>query len=317
MGRRRLCTFAHNPRGKPARREGSSMPRHIGSIRVDRVIEEEGPDFPATKLLPEATPEALDPHRHWLEPRFLDTATQKWVLAMQTYVVRTPRHTILIDTCVGNHKARRFHASWNMRTDEAWLERLSAIGVHPEGVDFVMCTHMHADHVGWNTRLVDGRWVPTFPNARYVFSKEEWAYWEELNRKGAKYSDGCINDSVLPVVEAGRADIVASDHRIDDSVWLEPTPGHTPGHIAVRMRSGDRDAVMSGDVIHTPVQCVHPEWTSVGCFDKDMSRRTRRAFLERYCETGTLVMTAHFPSPSAGYVERDGNAFRFRFAPED
>ena len=293
------------------------MTRHIGTIRIDRVIEEEGPDFIASRLLPDATPAALDPHRHWLEPRFLDPATQKLVLTMQSYVLRTPRHTILVDTCVGNDKARRFHAPWNMRTHTTWLDRLDDVGVQVEEVDYVMCTHLHADHVGWNTRLVNGRWVPTFPNARYVFSKAEWSYWEELNRKGAKYSDGCINDSVLPVVEAGRAVFVESDHAFNNEIYFESTAGHTPGHIAIKLVSGGRTGVLSGDVIHSPVQCAHPEWSAVGCFDQEMSRQTRRAFLERYCETDTLVMTAHFPSPSAGYVERAGNAFRFRFEEEE
>ncbi len=292
------------------------MTRHLGEIRIDRVIEEEGPDFIASRLLPDATPAALDPHRHWLEPRFLDPATQKLVLTMQSYVLRTAQHTILVDTCVGNDKARRFHAPWNMRTHTTWLDRLEEIGVRIEDVDYVMCTHLHADHVGWNTRLVNGRWVPTFPNARYVFSKAEWGYWEELNKKGAKYSDGCINDSVLPVVEAGRAVFVESDHAFNNQIYFEPTAGHTPGHIAIKLVSGGKTGVLSGDVIHSPIQCAHPEWSAVGCFDQELSRRTRRAFLERYCETDTLVMTAHFPSPSAGYVERDGNAFKFRFDPE-
>jgi glyoxylase-like metal-dependent hydrolase (beta-lactamase superfamily II) len=292
------------------------MTRYIGDIRVDRVIEHEGPDFVATKLLADATPAALDPHRHWLEPRFLDPTTQQFVLAMQTYVLRTARHTILVDTCVGNDKHRRFHAPWNQRTDPTWLDNLAAAGVRLEEVDFVMCTHLHPDHVGWNTRLVDGRWVPTFPNARYVFARAEFEYWEALNRKGAKYSDGCIGDSVLPVVEAGRSLLVDADYQFDDALWFEPTHGHTPGHIAIRLASKGASAVLSGDVIHSPVQCAHPEWSAVGCFDKELSRVTRRAFLERCCESDTLVMTAHFPSPSVGYVERAGNAFSFRFVPE-
>lgn len=290
--------------------------RALGEIRIDRVIEHEGPDFPAARLLPDATPAALDPHRHWLEPLHLDPATQMLVLATQTYVLRTGRHTILVDTCVGNHKPRRFHAPWNMRTDTVWLDGLAAIGVAPESVDFVMCTHLHADHVGWNTRLVDGRWVPTFPNARYVFAREEWAHWQALNAKGAKYSDGCINDSVLPVVEAGRADIVGSDFQFDDSLWFEPTPGHTPGHIAIGLASRGRRGVLSGDVLHSAVQCAHPEWSAIGCTDKDASRATRRAFLARYADTDVLVMTAHFPSPSAGHIRRAGDAFRFAFATE-
>jgi glyoxylase-like metal-dependent hydrolase (beta-lactamase superfamily II) len=286
----------------------------IGDITWHRVIEGEGPEFLAGFLLPDATPEALAPHRGWLESRFLDPASGKLVLATQSYVLRTRHHTVLIDACVGNDKERRFHKPWSHRTSTRYLDSLGAVGLKPEDIDYVMCTHLHADHVGWNTRLVGGRWVPTFPNARYVFGKTEFAFWSELNKKGKKYSDGCIDDSVLPVVEAGRADIVADDFALDDEIWLEPTPGHTPGHVSIALRSAGARAVLSGDVVHTPLQCREPGWSAVGCSDRAQSAATRRAFLDRHCETGTLVMTAHFPSPSVGHVRRHGEAFGFVFA---
>jgi glyoxylase-like metal-dependent hydrolase (beta-lactamase superfamily II) len=291
------------------------MTRWIGGIQIDRVVESEGAEFLASFLLPDATPENLEPHRHWFEPRFLDPATQKLVMCVQTYVLRTGGHTILVDTCVGNHKKRRFHPDWNERTSSRWLDELSAVGVKPEEVDYVMCTHLHTDHVGWNTKLLNGRWVPTFPNAKYVIARREWAYWEELNKKGAKYSDGSINDSVLPVIEAGQTEFVESDFQFNDQLHLEATPGHTPGHVSVNLTSNGQTAVISGDILHSPIQCLQPDWCSAGCIDKEVSRRTRRAFLDRHCETNTLVLTAHFPSPSAGFIRRSGDAFHFDFEP--
>ncbi len=286
----------------------------IGDIAYTRVIETEEPDFDAAKLIPEATPEALSPYREWLEPWAIEPGTDRLVLAVQSYLLRTPRHTILLDACTGNDKRRKFHEPWNMRSSMAYLERLAAAGIRPEEIDYVMCTHMHADHVGWNTRLVDGRWVPTFPNARYVFSKVEWDFWYAFYEAGKTHvGDGALADSVLPVVEAGMAEIVEQDHALDDQVWLEPMHGHTPGHTGVHLRSNGSEAVMCGDVVHHPLHLKHPEWYSTGDSDRDQAAATRRRFLETYADTATLVMTAHFPSPSAGYVVSDGDAFGFRF----
>lgn len=286
----------------------------IGDVRIDRVIESEGPDFSVSFLLPDATPENLAPHRHWMEPRFLEPDTQKLIMCVQTYVIRTESTIILVDTCVGNHKQRRFHSSWNERTGPRWMNELLGLGIRPEQVDYVMCTHLHSDHVGWNTKLVDGRWVPTFPNAKYVIARKEWEYWEERNKAGAKYSDGCINDSVLPVFESGQATLVESDFEICSGIALEPTPGHTVGHVSLSITSRGASGVVSGDVLHSPVQCAEPHWCSVGCIDKEMSRATRRAFLERYCDTGTQILTAHFPSPSTGLVKPRGDVFQFIFS---
>ena len=290
-------------------------PRMLGDISMARVLESEGPEFLPTYLLPDATPEKLAPHLEWLRARVLDPETGKLVLTIQSYVVRSRHHNILIDTCVGEHKSRTYDKSWNMRSGTRYLDDLAALGLAPEDVDFVMCTHLHPDHVGWNTQLRDGRWVPTFPNARYVFSRIEWEFWEpKARRDNRKFGDGAIGDSVLPIVEAGRAVLVESDHSLDDEVWIEPTPGHTPGHVSVRLASKGQEAVMSGDLIHSPIQCAEPDWCSAACFDKPQARATRRKFLEACAESGRLVMTAHFPSPSIGWVERQAGAYRFRYA---
>ena len=234
-------------------------------------------------------------------------------MAMQSYVLRTRHCTILVDACVGNDKERRFHPPWARRSSSRYLDNLAAIGLAPQDIDFVMCTHLHADHVGWNTRLAGGRWVPTFANARYLFARTEYEHWIEINKGGKKYSDGCIDDSVLPVVEAGQAELVDDDHEFDDEIRFALTPGHTPGHVAIELASAGERAVLSGDICHTPLQCREPGWSAIGCADRAQSAATRRAFLERHCDTGTLVMTAHFPSPSVGFVRARGDAFDFDY----
>ncbi len=285
----------------------------LGGIEWRRIVESEEPDFDVFFLLPDANEESLAPHRGWLEPRFLDPASNRLVMAMQSYLLRTRHHTVLVDACVGNDKERRFHPPWAHRKSTRWLDNLAAAGLAPENIDFVMCTHLHADHVGWNTRLAGGRWVPTFPNARYVFARTEYEHWIALNEGGKKYSDGCIDDSVLPVVEAGQAEIVADDYEFDDEIRFAPTPGHTPGHVAIELESQGARAVLSGDVCHTPLQCREPGWSAIGCSDRAQSAATRRAFLEQHCGTDTLVMTAHFPSPSVGFVRARGDAFDFSY----
>ena len=285
----------------------------VGGIGWRRIVESEGPDFDVFFLLPDADERSLAPHRAWLEPRFLDPVSNRLVMAMQSYLLKTRHHAILVDACVGNDKERRFHAPWARRTSTRFLDNLAAAGLAPEDIDFVMCTHLHADHVGWNTRLAGGRWVPTFPNARYVFARTEYDHWIALNKGGKKYSDGCIDDSVLPVVEAGQAEIVDDRWAFDDEIRFAPTPGHTPGHVAIELCSEGARAVLSGDVCHTPLQCREPGWSAVGCSDRALSAATRRAFLEAHCDTDTLVMTAHFPAPSVGFVRARGDAFDFAY----
>ena len=282
----------------------------VGDFRVDRILEQELPGFDPFEFFPTLTRETLDEHRHWLEPSALDPATGQLIFPMQSYLVRTGRHTILIDSCIGNHKPRTTRPNWHMKTDTTYMDALARAGVGVEQVDFVMCTHLHPDHVGWNTRLLDGRWVPTFPNARYVFSRKELAHWEARH---AEAEIPYMTDSVLPVVAAGQVLQVASDHALEDGIRLEPTPGHTPDHFSVHLTSAGHDAVMAGDLIHSPIQCRHPDLPARPDIDKEQAVATRTAFMERYCETDTLICTAHFPSPSIGHFTREGDAFGFQF----
>ena len=188
--------------------------------------------------MPDCDEEALAAECGWLQPHFHHPETDRLIMSVHSYVVRTPKHTILIDTCVGNDKNRPSTEPWH-QLQTPWLENLRAMGVAPEEVDYVMCTHLHVDHVGWNTRLVDGRWVPTFPNAKYLFHKDEYAHWlaaEEAAQggQGSGSSDGCFIDSVLPVMEAGQAVLVDNGHSLDDTFWLDDTRGPFAGRVMSR-----------------------------------------------------------------------------------
>jgi glyoxylase-like metal-dependent hydrolase (beta-lactamase superfamily II) len=278
----------------------------VADLTVHRVLESEGPFLPALDVFPDLDPKILAENRGWLMPKALD-AKDMLLMCVQSYVVRTPHHTIMIDTCVGNDKERPARPAWHRRVDATYMRNLAAAGFAVDDIDYVMCTHLHVDHVGWNTRLENGRWVPTFPKARYLFAKDDFDHFSAEN---AKAPVPPFVDSVLPIVEEKRAEIVAGDHQIGDHVRLLPTPGHTPGHVAVRLgRNGDH-AVMAGDLIHWPLQALYPELSPRFDVDKKKSAQTRRSFLERYCDTKTLCCTAHFPSPSAGRITRSGNGFR-------
>ena len=280
----------------------------LGDLTIHRVIEEETPLFDPLEFFPSLTPEVLAENRNWLEPTALDPATGKLRLCIQSYVIRTPHHTILVDTCVGNHKPRPNRPFWNQKTDDTWERNLAATGYSVGDIDYVMCTHLHVDHVGWNTRLENGRWVPTFPKARYVFAEKELAHWQTVH---ARVPNPVIEDSVLPIVAAGRADLVSSESALNDHVRLTPTPGHTPDHFAVELGKGETTAVLTGDLIHSPLQARYPEISMMSDSDQQQSAVTRRKFLDCHCDTGRLLCTAHFPSPSTGHLTRWGDGFRF------
>lgn len=283
-----------------------SLKYSVGDLSIHRVIEQETPFFPALEFIPGLTAEVLAENRAWMRQAGALDDADTLVLCFQSYVVKTPHHTILIDSCIGNDKPRPQRPKWHQKTDDTYLRGLAAAGVSPDDIDFVMCTHLHADHVGWNTRIENGRWVPTFPKARYVFAKQEFDYWIEQN---AKAEVAPFADSVLPVVEAGRHVLVGSDHQIGDHVRILPTPGHTPGHVAFTVGRGRDDAVFSGDLIHSPLQALYPELSMKFDVDQAKAATTRRGFLERYCDTDTLCCTAHFPSPSVGKIRRKGSGF--------
>ena len=278
----------------------------VGDLTIHRIIEQETTFLQANDALPTLAPEVLAENRGWLQKTGALDANDTLILCFQSYIVKTPHHTILIDSCIGNDKPRPLRPKWNMKTDDAYMRALAASGFSVGDIDFVMCTHLHVDHVGWNTRLENGRWVPTFPKARYVFGKTEFDHWSKEN---AKAEVAPFVDSVLPVVEAKRAEIVTNDYSVGDHIRILPTPGHTPGHVAFTLGRTKDEAVFAGDLIHTPLQLRYPELSPKFDIDPKQAATTRRSFLERYCDTDTLCCTAHFPSPSTGKIRRHGNGF--------
>jgi len=272
-----------------------------GELTIHRIVEQEFPAFDPFDFLPSLGRECLEENRSWMEPWALDPATGKLILCFQSYIVQTPRHTVLVDSCIGNEKDRAAWPSWHLKKDDIFMRGLAALGLGVNDIDVVMCTHLHVDHVGWNTRLENGRWVPTFPRARYLFSKREYDHWIAQNEKSPI---ACIQDSVIPIVEAKRAEFIRSDHTLDDHVRLVPTQGHTPDHFAVLLGKGRDDVVLTGDLIHSPIQARYPEISMRADFDAQQAATTRRNFLQHHCDAGTICCTAHFPSPS-----------RYRFAP--
>ena len=286
----------------------------IGDVTIGGVLEWQGVYRDPLELYPDATKDAVDAHRGWLEPHSIDPQTGNVIMAFRSYVVRTERLTILIDACVGNDKERPVRPSWH-RQKWPWMDNLRAQGVSPEDIDIVMCTHLHTDHVGWNTQLLDGRWVPTFPNANYLFHKIEYDYWEKEHQTQDWARDAFI-DSVLPVVHAGQATMVNGDHEIDTGLWLEHTPGHTPGAVCLHLEHGGDHGIFCGDLMHHPLQVPESQWSSIFCEDPVLSRKTRSAFVDRHAETDTMILPAHFAGVGGGHIiggGPDGKAM-FKFA---
>ncbi len=284
------------------------QPVTVGRLRISAVVERSGPTRP-TWLLPDAVPEALERHREWLAPHFLDDKG-RLLQSIHAFVVEAPDLRMIVDTCVGNDKDRGGRAPFHMMRT-TFLEDLSVAGFPPESINVVLCTHLHVDHVGWNTRLENGRWVPTFPRARHLLARREWEHWSSEEDDDTKR---IMSDSVQPILDAGLATLVAMDDRITSEIRLEPTPGHTPGHVSVRLSSADADAVITGDLMHHPVQMAEPEWATPFDTDVDQARTTRRKFCARYADTPVMVLGTHFNHPSAGWIVRHGDAWRLRTA---
>ncbi|MEA2624282.1 MAG: hypothetical protein QOD06_327 [Candidatus Binatota bacterium] len=277
----------------------------IGDVRITRVVEIEDA-YDGAWVIPSAVPANLERHASWLQPRF---ATPQGQLNMSVHalLIESEGKRIVVDTCVGNDKQRSMVPNWHLRNGP-FLSELASAGFPRESIDRVVCTHLHVDHVGWNTMLDGDKWVPTFPNARYLISRKEWDHWSQSKEEDFRQP---VEDSVRPVIDAGLVDWVEPDHRITSEVSLEPTPGHTPGHVSVRISSGGKDAVVTGDLMHHPVQCAEPSWESSFDSDVEAARVTRRAFLQRYGGRDVLVFGTHFATPSAGKIVRHGDTWRF------
>lgn len=289
----------------------------IGDIKIDCVTEIDRYPFEPNALLGNITAEIVERHKTALGPRLVEAGTNNLIISFHGFVIRSPRLTIVVDTCNGNHKPRPDKPWQNMRTSTNYLSNLARVGVRPEDVDIVLCTHLHGDHVGWNTELRDGRWTPTFPNARYLMSRRDYDYFAMKESALAQRTPSAFSDSVLPVIEAGRAEFVDfadSTHRsVDDNIWIEPAPGHTPGHVTVHVKRRDHRAVLSGDIIHHPIQFFEPHLSNNGDVDPLEAQATRHRLLQFSAESRAILMTAHFPAPTAGYVMSVGDQFRFGY----
>ena len=290
----------------------------IGAVTVTRVEEQIGfASLPPEKYLVGFERDLLNRHLPWLVPQHYSPEHDRLITSVHSWLIRTERHTILLDCCAGNHKERpgfpRFH-----RLDTPFLDRLRRAGAAPEAIDIVLCTHLHSDHVGWNTMLRDGRWVPTFPNAKYLFSRAENEHGDPRRNPAADADlqrSNSYRDSVLPVIEAGQALLLDGAHAIEDDLLVEPAPGHTSGHIILKLADRGQRAVLCGDVIHHPLQAYAPHWNSGFCELPSQARATRRRVLEHCAEHDALLLPIHFGAPHVAAVTRAGEAFALRFVP--
>jgi glyoxylase-like metal-dependent hydrolase (beta-lactamase superfamily II) len=287
----------------------------VGAATITRVEEQVAPnDTPADSFLPDLDPAVLQGHASWLVPTHYEPASNRLITSNHSWLIRMDGLTILLDACAGNHKERPWLPRFHM-LKVPFIERLEAAGAKPEDIDIVLCTHLHTDHVGWNTKLENGKWVPTFANARYLFSRLENESAQTRPNRAAVYED-----SVLPVVRSGQVQLLEGVHEISKALRVEPTPGHTPGHVALKLFDDDGGAVFCGDTLHHPIQVYRPDWSTRFCEDAVQARASRRKVLEHCAEHGALLFPTHFAAPHVAAIERDGDEggsprYRPRFVP--
>ncbi|MFI4939875.1 MAG: MBL fold metallo-hydrolase [Burkholderiales bacterium] len=293
----------------------------IGDVTVTSIVESDLKGI-LGMVLPDATAEALK-KIEWLFPQFVD-GNGEMLGCVQAFVIQTPTRRIIVDTCIGNDKNRDLVLPLWSKLQTSFLDDLAAAGFPPETIDTVLCTHLHLDHVGWNTRLVEESWIPTFPKARYLFGRTEFEFWQREVAGGADATsqDGAhqimvagekivFSDSIKPILDAGLADLVETNHRICDEISLIPTFGHTPGHVSVHIVSNGEQGLITGDFLHHPCQIAHPEWASISDTDKLQSADTRRRMFADLANAPVLVIGTHFAPPTAGHIVRDADAYRF------
>ena len=274
----------------------------VGKVKITKVVELE--TVGSTRfILPLASNEEIS-KLPWLIPHFA-TEEGRLKMSIHSLVVETPKHRIVVDTGLGNDKEGRNVPTWNNRNDP-FLEKLTLAGFHPDSIDTVLCTHLHVDHVGWNTKLADGKWVPTFANARYVFGKTEFEYWRDHSVEPTHIA--VFNDSVKPIWNAGMAELIASDAKLTDEISMISTPGHSPGHMSIHIRSDGEEGLLTGDVAHHPCQMAHLDWSSTADSDPRQSVVVRRELFSRFADRPVLVIGGHY---NAGHIQREGDAFKF------
>ena len=276
----------------------------VGDATIVSVVEAETAHIPPEFFFPGVDAAAMK-EQPWLVPDFVDEHGNI-TLRVQAIVIDQPGRRVLVDPCVGNDKVRML-PFWNQQSFP-FMENFAAAGFDAESIDLVVHTHLHADHVGWDTHLLDGAWVPTFTSARHLYTEAELEFCRQADETSG---EGVYGDSVAPIVAAGLADIVDGNTDLGDGLRLESTPGHTPGHVSLWLESGGETALITGDFVHHPAQCGQPSWLEVGDQDAKMAEATRRRMLARAAELGALFVGTHFPTHPAGRITRDGSAWRF------
>ena len=276
-------------------------------ISIHRIVDLDLFAIPLETIFPDGRIAALNPFAEALADRHVDFAAGKVLLTIQSHLLRFGGKTVLIDTCVGEHKARPLRPEWNQRSATGYLANLAAAGCAPQDIDIVMCTHLHADHVGWNTRLESGRWVPTFPNARYVMSQREIDQRTQEAADSPAANHGSFQDSILPILNAGLAQVQKPGDRIVDDALIVDLAGHAPGQIGLDVAAG-RDAhfLFCGDAIHSPVQVFWPDWSSGFCLDRVQAAQTRRALLRRAADEDLRLVPGHLRGMTMRVAERNG-----------
>lgn len=284
----------------------------IGDVEVYSIVEIAHHSDPIAFLLEGGTPELMKQY-DWLFPHYA-TPEGDMIISFQAFLVKTPEHTIMVDTCIGNEKRRRYGIHDQLQS--SFIEDLASLGVTPDMVDIVLCTHLHFDHVGWNTRRVDGKWVPTFPNATYLFGREEWEELSKMPLDGGVDAEHIV-DSIQPIFDADLAEFVESRHQVCAELFLEPTPGHTVGHVSVNIESKGDKGVITGDLMHHPIQFAEPEMLSNFCLDKPLAAKTRKDFIDRHEQRQSLIIGSHFPKPTAGRISKADRNWRFNAQTND
>lgn len=280
------------------------MKWQIGDVTVTKIVELTSASL-GEYILPDATAAELQKIQ-WIGP-FVDSDS-RMVLSFHSLIVQSADRLVIVDTCIGNEKTRNY-PRWN-QMQTSFRGDLQEAGFQEHAFDTVLCTHMHVDHVGWNTYRDDDQWLPTFKNARYLYAREEWEHWQVESQE--EYGP-VIEDSVQPIFDLGLADLVESTHQVSDEIQLVPTPGHTPGHVSVYIRSRGEEAIITGDIFHHPCQIAHPTWCATADSDQEAALRTRQTFLAEYSDRPILCIGTHFAGVTAGRLVIDGDTYRLDY----
>ncbi len=286
----------------------------VGEVEIGRVLDSYILGETMQAWFPDFDRAAVKSHEHWLCPNHYDAESGHFKMPVHSWVFRLNGYNVLVDTCVGNHKIRPTLYEFHL-LETHYLRRLAEVGLRPEDVDYVLCTHLHVDHVGWNTKLENGRWVPTFPNARYVMSRVEYESTKELasNPQGPPFLRHVFEDSVYPIVEAGKAELVDGVHEMLDALILRPAPGHSAGHVRIELKSRGEQAIFAGDLLHSPVQVPFWQWSTRVCLDRKMAAQSRRELLEFCVAENALLLPGHFEAPYGGRIKNRNDTFAIDF----